>query len=63
MKIIDKALKEGRTTLSEYESKRLLAKYKIPITDQVPKNLFSSSGAGVFLPDDGQNSKWLEVEI
>ncbi|MFC1823448.1 acetate--CoA ligase family protein [Thermodesulfobacteriota bacterium] len=34
MNIIDKALKEGRTTLSEYESKRLLAKYKIPITKE-----------------------------
>jgi acyl-CoA synthetase (NDP forming) len=32
MEVIEKALKEGRTTLSEYESKRVLASYQIPIT-------------------------------
>ena len=32
MKLIDRALKEGRTTLSEYESKRLLTSYQIPVT-------------------------------
>ncbi len=30
--IVDKALEEGRTTLSEHESKRLLAAYGIPVT-------------------------------
>jgi len=32
MKLIDQALKDGRTTLSEYESKQLLAFYGIPVT-------------------------------
>ena len=32
MKIIEKALKEGRTTLSEYESKQVLASYGLPVT-------------------------------
>jgi len=32
MEILDKALKEGRTTLSEYESKVILASYQIPVT-------------------------------
>ena len=32
MKLIDDALKRGATSLSEYESKLLLAEYKIPIT-------------------------------
>ena len=35
MKIIEKALKEGRTTLSEYESKRVLAEYQIPVTKEL----------------------------
>ena len=35
MEIIEKALKEGRTALSEYESKMLLASYKIPVTREV----------------------------
>lgn len=35
MKIIEKALKEGRTTLSEYESKQVLAAYQIPITKEI----------------------------
>jgi acetyl-CoA synthetase (ADP-forming) len=32
MEIIDKALKEGRTTLTEYESKQVLASYDLPVT-------------------------------
>lgn len=32
MQIIEKALSEGRTVLSEYESKKLLQAYRIPIT-------------------------------
>lgn len=32
MTIIEKVLSEGRTTLSEYESKQLLAQYDIPVT-------------------------------
>lgn len=32
MEIVEKALKEGRTTLSEYESKQVLASYGIPVT-------------------------------
>ena len=35
MKIIEKALKEGRTTLSEYESKQVLAFYQIPVTREI----------------------------
>ncbi len=35
MKIIEKALKEGRTNLSEYESKQFLAAYQIPITREM----------------------------
>jgi acyl-CoA synthetase (NDP forming) len=33
--IISKALKEGRTTLSEYESKIFLAPYQIPVTREI----------------------------
>jgi acyl-CoA synthetase (NDP forming) len=33
--ILDKALKDGRETLSEYESKLILASYKIPITREI----------------------------
>jgi acyl-CoA synthetase (NDP forming) len=32
MDIIDDALKKGRTALSEYESKQVLASYRIPVT-------------------------------
>jgi len=32
VKIIDEALKEGRTTLTEYESKQILASYHLPVT-------------------------------
>ena len=35
MEILDKALKEGRTTLSEYESKVILASYQIPVTREI----------------------------
>jgi len=35
MEILDKALKEGRNTLSEYESKVILASYQIPITREI----------------------------
>ena len=35
MEIIEKALKEGRTTLSEYESKQVLASYGIPVTKEL----------------------------
>ena len=34
MKLIDQALKEGRTALSEYESKQILASYGIPVTQE-----------------------------
>jgi acetyl-CoA synthetase (ADP-forming) len=34
MKIIDTALNEGRSTLSEYESKQVLASYGIPVTPE-----------------------------
>lgn len=35
MKIIEKALKDGRNTLSEHESKQLLATYAIPVTREI----------------------------
>ena len=34
MKLIDNAIREGRTTLSEFESKQVLASYRIPITTE-----------------------------
>jgi acetyl-CoA synthetase (ADP-forming) len=34
MKIIDTALNEGRSTLSEYEAKQVLASYGIPVTPE-----------------------------
>ena len=38
MEIIEKALKKGRTTLSEYESKQVLASYGIPVTKELLVN-------------------------
>src|SRR5512145_3186905 len=35
VKIIEKALKQGRKTLSEYEAKQILAAYDIPVTKEV----------------------------
>ena len=35
MEIIENALKEGRTALSEYEAKVLLASYQIPVTREI----------------------------
>lgn len=35
MKIIDDAIKRGQTALSEYESKKILASYQIPVTREV----------------------------
>ena len=35
MRIIEKALRQGRKTLSEYESKQVLAAYDIPVTREV----------------------------
>ncbi len=35
MNVIEKAIQEGRTTLSEHESKELLTAYKIPITREI----------------------------
>jgi len=35
MKVIEEALKQGRTKLSEYESKQVLGHYKIPITREM----------------------------
>jgi len=34
MEIIEKALGKGKTTLSEYESKKILAAYRIPVTKE-----------------------------
>ena len=38
MRIIEEAIKEGRTALSEYESKQVLAAYQIPITREILVN-------------------------
>ncbi len=35
MEILEKAKKEGRSILSEYESKQVLASYKIPVTREI----------------------------
>ena len=34
MNLIDQAFKDGRTALSEYESKQVLASYGIPVTQE-----------------------------
>ena len=34
MNLIDQAIKDGRTALSEYESKQILASYGIPVTPE-----------------------------
>ena len=34
MEVIDRALREGRTALSEYEAKQVLASYKLPVTQE-----------------------------
>lgn len=48
MKIIDDALKEGRTTLTEYESKQILASYDLPVTREElvtsPQGLLEAAG-------------------
>lgn len=36
MEIIEKALRDGRTSLSEYDSKRLLSLYDIPVAREIP---------------------------
>ncbi len=38
MEIIQAALKEGKSTLSEYDSKQVLSEYKIPVTKEVIAN-------------------------
>ncbi len=35
MEIIKQALKDGQTTLSEYDSKKVLTEYKIPVTKEI----------------------------
>ena len=35
MEVIENAIKQGRTTLSEYESKQILTSYRIPVTRDV----------------------------
>ena len=48
MKIIDEAIKKGQTTLSEFESKQLLASYGIPVTREKlvenEENLIKTAG-------------------
>ena len=46
MNIIENAIKQGRTTLSEYESKQILSSYQIPVSRDIlvhdAKDLFSA---------------------
>ena len=46
MNIIDNAIKQGRTTLSEHESKQILSSYQIPVSRDIlvhdAKDLFSA---------------------
>ena len=48
MKIIDEAIARGQTALSEFESKQLLASYRIPVTREAlvenEKNLIKTAG-------------------
>ena len=48
MQIIDKALKEGRSTLTEHESKQVLASYHLPVTREElvssPEALLEAAG-------------------
>ncbi len=48
MQIIDKALKEGRSTLTEHESKQVLASYHLPVTREElvssPEELLEAAG-------------------
>ena len=48
MQIIDNALNEGRTTLTEYESKQILASYELPVTREElvssPQDLLKAAG-------------------
>jgi acetyl-CoA synthetase (ADP-forming) len=48
MQIINNALKEGRTTLTEYESKQVLASYDLPVTREIlidnPDDLLKAAG-------------------
>jgi len=47
MEIIDKALQDGVTTLSEYHSKRVLAAYHIPITNEIVVNSVGELDAAI----------------
>ncbi len=51
MKLIDQALKEGRTALSEYESKQMLVSYGIPVTQE--ELVISMEGLSEALPKIG----------
>jgi acetyl-CoA synthetase (ADP-forming) len=48
MKILNQALKEGRSTLTEYESKQVLAAYNLPVTREElvssPEGLLKAAG-------------------
>jgi len=48
MKIIDEAIEKGQTALSEFESKQLLASYRIPVTRETlvenEENLIKTAG-------------------
>jgi len=48
MQILDNALNEGRTTLTEYESKQVLASYGLPVTREElvnsPQDLLEAAG-------------------
>jgi succinyl-CoA synthetase beta subunit len=44
MNIIDKAVKIGRTSLSEFEAKQLLAAYQIPVTREALADILITIG-------------------